>query len=154
MEDPRSTDDLLHREAPSQCGAGAHGGFGDRLPCREGHGLILSRTRLDLSEAPKGKKLEAVKQLMMRVHRAAGHPGFSKLQDLLRARGSPSWAVELGGALECPERKEAAKPRLVPPASLGKEPELFEILGSDVFELEDGDFKHCGFGEIVPVDFA
>ena len=80
--------------------------------------MALLRTRLDLSEAPKGKKLESIKQLMMRVHRAAGHPGFSKLQDLLRARGSPAWAVELAGTLECPECKEAAKPRLVPPASM------------------------------------
>eukprot|EP00435_Cladocopium_sp_Y103_P014653 s1726_g3.t1 len=62
--------------------------------------MALSRTRMDLSEAPKGKKLEAIKQLMMRVHRAAGHPGFSKLQELLRARGSPAWAVELAGTLE------------------------------------------------------
>ena len=58
--------------------------------------MALSRTRLDLSEAPKGKKLETIKQLMLRVHRAGGHPSFSKLQDLLRARGSPPWVVEFG----------------------------------------------------------
>ena len=99
--------------------------------------MALSRTRLNLEEAPKGKKLEAIKQMMLRVHRASGHSGFSNLQRLLEARGSPKWAVELAGTLQCPECKEAAKPKLVPPASTGEEPGLFEIVGVDAFEYED-----------------
>ena len=62
-----------------------------------GHVYALSRSRLDVDEAPKGKRLEAIKQMMLRVHRAAGHPGFSNLQRLLEARGSPRWAIELAG---------------------------------------------------------
>lgn len=99
--------------------------------------MALSRTRLNLEEAPKGKKLEAIKQMMLRVHRASGHSGFSNLQRLLEARGSPKWAVELAGTLQCPECKEAAKPKLVPLASTGEEPQLFEIVGVDAFEYED-----------------
>lgn len=96
----------------------------------------LSRSRLDVEEAPKGKRLEAIKQMMLRVHRAAGHPGFSNLQRLLEARGSPRWAIELAGTLECPECKEASKPKPAPPASTGEPAHLWEILGTDVFEVE------------------
>ena len=96
--------------------------------------FALSRSNLNLQEAPTGRKLEAIKQLMLRVHRAAGHPGFSNLQRMLEARGSPRWAVELAGTLECAECKEASRPKLMPPASSGEEPQLFEVLGSDVFE--------------------
>ena len=97
----------------------------------------LSRSRLDVEEAPKGKRLEAIKQMMMRVHRSAGHPGFSNLQRLLEARGSPRWAVELAGTLECPECKEASNPKPAPPASTGEPAQLWEILGTDVFEIEN-----------------
>ena len=104
--------------------------------------MALSRTRLNLEEAPTGKRLEAIKQMMMRVHRASGHSGFSNLQKLLEARGAPKWAIELAGTLECPECKEAAKPALAPPASTGEEPQLFEILGTDIFEYEDPHSKN------------
>ena len=108
--------------------------------------MALSRTKLNLEEAPKGKRLEAIKQMMMRVHRASGHSGFSNLQRLLEARGSPKWAIELAGTLKCPDCEEASKPRLMPPASTGEEPQLFEILGVDAFEFEDekGKKKHFG----------
>ena len=106
--------------------------------------FALSRTKLNLEIAPTGKKLEAVKQLMMRVHRASGHSGFSNLQALLKARGSPDWAIALAGTLECPECREAARPKPSPPASTGEEPQLFEILGSDAFEYEALDKKYFG----------
>ena len=96
----------------------------------------LSRGKI-LEQAPTGRRLEQVKQQMLRVHRASGHSGFSNLKRLLEARGSPPWAIELAGSLECAECREASKPRPAPPASLGEEPALFEVLGTDVFELED-----------------
>jgi len=58
------------------------------------------------------------------------------LQRLLEARGSPRWAIELAGTLECPECKEASKPQPAPPASTGEPAHLWEILGTDVFEVE------------------
>lgn len=73
--------------------------------------------------------------MMLRVHRAAGHPGFSNLQRLLEARGSPRWAIELAGSLECPECKEASNPKPAPPASTGEPAQLWEILGTHVFEV-------------------
>ena len=80
-------------------------------PRAEGEILALSRKRLDMETAPTGKRLEAVKQLMLRAHRASGHAGMSNLVQLLRARGSPGWALELATNLECPDCKEASKPR-------------------------------------------
>ena len=84
--------------------------------------------------------------MMLRVHRASGHSGFSNLQRLLEARGTPKWALELAGTLQCPECREAARPKLVPPASTGEELQLFEIVGVDAFEYEDekGAKKHHG----------
>ena len=99
--------------------------------------LALSRRRLDLQEAPTGKKLEAVKQLMLRVHRASGHSGMSNLVQLLRAKGAPGWALKIAEKLECPECKESSRPRPRPPASAGDEAKIYEILGTDVFEFED-----------------
>ena len=105
--------------------------------------LALSRKRIDAEEAPKGKRLEAVKQLMLRVHRASDHAGMSNLVQLLKARGSPGWALELAANLECPERKEASKPRPRPPAGTNETPNPFEQVGADVFEYEEKDgVKH------------
>lgn len=86
--------------------------------------MALSRKRLDMETAPTGKRLEAIKQMMLRVHRASGHPGMSNLVQLLKARGSPGWALEL------------AAPRPRPPASLGETPPIYDHLGTDVFEHE------------------
>ena len=102
--------------------------------------LALSRTRLE-PNAPTGRRLEAVKSAMMRVHRASGHSGFSNLRRLLEARQAPKWAQDLAMTLQCPECTEASKPRPAPPASLGAEPALFEIVGTDIFEWEDDDEK-------------
>ena len=107
------------------------------LPGGEEQVLALSRRRLDLDTAPTGKKLEAVKQLMLRVHRASGHAGMSNLVQLLKDRGSPGWAIEVASKLECPECIEAAKVRPRPPASTSETPAVFAHLGSDVFEHEE-----------------
>jgi hypothetical protein len=48
--------------------------------------LALSRRRLDLQQTPIGKRLEAVKQMMLRVHRASGHPSMTNLVSLLHGR--------------------------------------------------------------------
>lgn len=60
---------------------------------------------------------------------------------LLRARGAPGWALEIASNLECPECRESAKPKPRPPASLGESPNIFEVLGTDVFEFEDDKAK-------------
>ena len=131
-----------HRDLPQQAlpGRQEHHRHHE-LPLQALHGpqeqaLALSRTRLQLETAPTGKKLEAVKQLLLRVHRASGHSGMSNLVRLLKARGAPPWALELAQRLRCPECEEAAKPLPRPPASLGEAPAMFEILGTDVFEFE------------------
>ena len=62
---------------------------------------------------------------------------MSNLVELLRARGSPGWALEIAAKLECPECLESARPKPRPPASLGESPNIFEVLGTDVFEYED-----------------
>ena len=105
--------------------------------------LALSRQRFP-SELPTGKKLEQMKQQMLRVHRAAGHASFQNLQRLLRARGAPDWAVTLAGSLQCKECQEARRPRPHPPASSGEEPRLFEVLGTDVFDYihEENSIEH------------
>ena len=40
--------------------------------------FALSRTTYP-EEAPKGRKLELIKQQMLRIQRAAGHPSFQNL---------------------------------------------------------------------------
>ena len=100
--------------------------------------MALSRDRYP-TEPPKGKKLEQIKQQMMRIHRASGHAPFSRL---LRMRKSPPWAVELAGSLECPECVESKRPTPVPPASTGDLPAMWEIVGTDIFEYEHEEKKH------------
>ena len=99
--------------------------------------LALSQKKLSLEVEPTGKKLEEIKQTMLRVHRAAGHTGMSSLVQLLRAKCAPGWALEIAQNLRCPECVEASKPRPHPPASTGEEPKVFEYLGTDVFEFEE-----------------
>jgi hypothetical protein len=102
--------------------------------------MALSRQRFS-SEPPTGKKLEQLKQTMLRIHRAPGHTSMKNLQQMLRTRQAPPWAIELAGSLQCPACLEAKKPRPNPPASTGEMPGLFEQIGSDVFEVE---FKQHG----------
>ena len=103
--------------------------------------LALTKDRFT-SEPPKGKKLEQVKQQMMRIHRASGHSSFSNLQRLLRMRKAPEWAIEMAGQLECPECLESRRPMPAPVASLHELPQLWEVVGTDVFEYEHDDKKH------------
>ena len=100
--------------------------------------FALTRTRYP-KEAPTGRRLEQIKQSMMRVHRSAGHPSFANLQRLLRVRKAPQWAIDLAGSLICPECVESTRPMPNPPASLKPAPSLFEIVGVDVFEFDKED---------------
>lgn len=102
--------------------------------------FALSRQRYP-SEQPTGKRLEQVKQTMLRIHRASGHNSMANLQRLLRGRNAPEWAVALAGSLTCPDCVKAKKPRPPPPASSGEPPALFEQVGTDVFELEFNDHE-------------
>eukprot|EP00435_Cladocopium_sp_Y103_P066671 s182_g29.t1 len=104
----------------------------------------LSRTTFP-KEPPVGRKLELIKQQMLRVHRAAGHPSFGNLQRLLRARGAPPWSIELAGSLKCPACIESQRPLLHPPASSHDDPRLFEIVGTDIFEYEHTDGRKHKF---------
>lgn len=103
--------------------------------------FALSRTSFP-SEPPTGRKLELIKQQMLRVHRSSGHASFSNLQRLLRVRGAPKWAVELAGNLQCPACIESKRPLLHPPASTQADPILFDLVGSDIFEYEHNGKKH------------
>ena len=97
--------------------------------------FALTRQRYP-SEIPSGKRLEQVKQTMLRIHRAAGHTSMQNLQQMLRSRQAPQWAIELAGKLTCPDCQEAKRLRPAPPASSHEMPGLFEQVGTDCFELE------------------
>ena len=49
----------------------------------------LSRQRFP-AEAPAGRKLEEVRQLLLRLHRSSGHTSFTAISKLLARRGAPS----------------------------------------------------------------
>ncbi|CAE7034155.1 unnamed protein product [Symbiodinium sp. CCMP2592] len=75
--------------------------------------FALARQKIPL-EPPTGKKLEEIKQMVLRLHRSSGHSSFVRIAKLLERRGAPSWAIELT-------------------KSMGP-PLLWEICGTDVFE--------------------
>ncbi|CAK9071165.1 Coiled-coil domain-containing protein 113 [Durusdinium trenchii] len=89
--------------------------------------FALTRSRFPV-EPPTGKKLEQIRQQMLRVHGAG-------------ACQAPEWAIKLAGSLECPACIEANRAKPAPVASLKEAPGLFEILGMDCFELEHGERK-------------
>ena len=97
--------------------------------------LALSRTKFP-EEPPQGKKLEGIRQTMLRIHRASGHTSMSNLEKLLKARGAPKWATEMARLLQCPDCIESRRPRPPPPSSDRDQPGLFEQVGTDVFEVE------------------
>ena len=113
-----------------------------------GHQVMALKRQRFPQEMPSGKKLESIKQQMLRVHRASGHSSFGNLQRLLRARKAPDWAITLAGSLECPDCKESGKPGARPPASMSESPKLYEIVGTDVFDYvmeQDGVEKKYKF---------
>ena len=112
----------------------------ERLRQEDPQVLALTRNRFP-AEPPVGRKLELIRQQMLRVHRASGHSSFQNLQRLLRARKAPDWAIDLAGQLECPACKEAKRIRPSSVASLKELPGLFEVIGMDVFEYEHGNSK-------------
>ena len=93
----------------------------------------LNRTKFE-SHKPVWKKLDAVKSMMMRVHKAGGHQSFATLVQLLRRKGAPTWAVELAQQLRCEDCVESKAPLSATPASMMEPPKLWEITGTDVFE--------------------
>ena len=102
--------------------------------------LAVTRNRFPI-EMPKGKQLELIKSQMLRVRKAAGHPSLARLQQLLRARQAPPWAVALAGQIQCPSCAESKKPPSPPVASLHETPGLLEIIGADIFESERNGVK-------------
>ena len=64
---------------------------------REEEPSVLALTRQQMPvEMPKGKALENIKAMMIRVHKASGHSSFANLQRLLRVRGAPfGWTIEV-----------------------------------------------------------
>ena len=93
----------------------------------------LSRQRLP-AEAPTGRKLEEVRQQLLRLHRSSGHTSFTAISKLLARRGAPSWAVEFAKSVECPACIESRRPLPNPPSSTESPPSLYEVVGTDVFE--------------------
>ena len=61
---------------------------------------------------------------------------------MLRARRAPPWSIELAGSLQCPDCVEAKQPRPQPPANLNPMPQLWEIVGTDIYEYEYDERKH------------
>ena len=82
------------------------------------------------SEAPTGKRLQQVKDMMLRVHKASGHTSMENLSRLLLRRGAPEWAVSLAKELSCPDCAEAKRKIGPPQASLEEPAGLWEVLAS------------------------
>lgn len=98
--------------------------------------FALSRTRFP-NEPPTGTKLNKIRQMMLRIHKASGHSSTSSLRKMLQMRRAPTWAQELAQNLECPNCAEAKRPRPPPPSSSASNyPALYEQVGTDVYELE------------------
>ena len=51
--------------------------------------LALTRQKIP-AEPPTGKKLEEIKQMVMRLHRSSGHSSFVRIAKLLERRGHPA----------------------------------------------------------------
>ena len=101
----------------------------------EGIYTLASPTSLP-SEQPTGRRLQQVKEMMLRVHRASGHSSLDNLARLLLRRGAPEWAVSLARTLSCAECEESKRKVGPPQASLEEPAALWEVLGLDVFEVE------------------
>ena len=69
-------------------------------------------------EKPTGKRLEEIKNQMMKLRKASGYGSFDNLARLLERRGTPDWAVSLVKELKCPECSEEKRVGLVPPSSV------------------------------------
>lgn len=54
----------------------------------------------------------------------------------------PPWSIELAGSLQCPDCVKAKQARPQPPANLNPIPQLWEIVGTDIYEFEYEDHKH------------
>ena len=100
----------------------------------EERSYALSRQRLPV-EPPTGRRLEEVRQLILRLHRSSGHTSFTAIAKLLSRRGAPDWAVELAKTIECPACIESRRPIPNPPSSTSGPPSLWELVGTDVFEF-------------------
>ena len=118
-----------------------HAHFERTVREEEPHLFALTRQRYP-QEPPTGKRLEAIKAQMLRVHKSSGHASFHNLARLLRIRKAPQWAIELALSMQCPDCVEAKRPPPTPVASLHETPSLFEIVGTDVFEYEHNSIKY------------
>ena len=88
------------------------------------------------TEQPTGRRLQQIKEMMIRVHKASGHTSMESLSRLLLRRGAPEWAASLAKTLSCPDCAEAKRKTGPPHASVDEPAALWEVLGLDVFEYE------------------
>ena len=79
---------------------------------------------------------EQVRQLLHRLHRAAGHPSNRALAKLCRDRGMSDWMIKEAMDLKCQACVETQKGgQMVVPVALGTKPKPWQVVGADVFEL-------------------
>ena len=115
--------------------------------------MALSRKRFP-AEPPTGAKLNSIRQMMLRVHRASGHSSMASLKKMLQIRGAPKWALDLAENLQCPDCLESKKPRPAPPSSTRELPALFEQVGTDVFELEFSEVREGQQSDVLKAKFV
>ncbi len=106
------------------------------------------------AEPPSGAKLTAIRQMMLRIHRASGRPSMASLKKMLQMRGAPKWAQQMAENLQGPDCIESKKPHPAPPSLLEETPALFQQVGTDVFEAEYADVKNDGGSSNLKAKFV
>ena len=106
------------------------------------------------TEPPSGAKLTAIRQMMLRIHRASGRPSMASLKKMLQMRGAPKWAQQMAENLQGPDCIESKKPHPAPPSLLEETPALFQQVGTDVFEAEYADVKNDGGSSNLKAKFV
>ena len=92
--------------------------------------------QIDKGIEVRKEQLEQARRLLMRLHKAAGHPTNRALAKICRDRGMPRWVINEALNLSCQACLDTKRgEQLVTPVSVGTKPQPWQFLGMDVLEL-------------------
>eukprot|EP00969_Alexandrium_andersonii_P342747 15150585-Alexandrium_andersonii.AAC.1 len=90
-------------------------------------------------ETPENVK--KAKALIHKLHISTGHSKKSSMRMLLERRGCPEWMLKLVDDHSCPDCQECERASGPHKVSLNEAPGIWEVMGTDGFELEEGERK-------------
>ena len=103
---------------------------------KDGKKRKLGKAERNITKPQDARELKKIEDTILKLHKNAGHSRKSALKAFMRRKDCPRWMIDMVDDLKCDEC-DANKESMAsaPPASLAEPPKVWQVLGTDPFEL-------------------